>query len=122
MEGSISDGLVVCHTCDTPPCCNPNHLFLGTPAENSADMVSKERQCKGPAHPSYGKRFCREPTAEERARGERNGSARLNSEKVREIRRLSAAGMRQVDLADRFGITQPNISKIVRREAWAHVE
>ena len=49
-NGLIPDGLHVCHTCDNRSCVRPDHLFLGTNADNVADKVAKGRQAKGEAH------------------------------------------------------------------------
>lgn len=49
-NGPIPDGLFVLHHCDNPPCCNPDHLFLGTLKDNTADARAKGRLYSGPRH------------------------------------------------------------------------
>jgi hypothetical protein len=107
--GSIPPGLVVMHTCDNPPCVNPDHLVLGTKADNTRDMRRKGR-ARGGASP-----------------GETNPSAKLTAEQVAEIRRRWAAGARPGKkgapgtkklLADEFGVSTTLIGFIVRGEKW----
>lgn len=114
-NGAIPDGMVICHKCDNPPCCNPSHLFAGTQVDNVADRTSKRREARA-------ERSGTKTHPERVARGERSGTAKLNDIRVRVIRRLAECGaMRQVDLARMFDSTQGNIGKVIRRDSWAHV-
>ena len=48
--GPIPEGMLVCHTCDTPSCINPEHLFVGTAKDNTQDAIRKKRAVIGEAN------------------------------------------------------------------------
>ncbi len=104
MVGPIPDGLFVLHRCDinypigdktNRKCINPTHLFLGTAADNSADMIAKDRHQKG----------------------SRNTMAKLTEAQVIEIRSRYNRGNGEA-LARKFGVSQPAISLIITGKNW----
>jgi hypothetical protein len=95
--GPIGDKHVL-HKCDNPACVNPDHLFLGTNADNMRDRNAKGRQA--------------------RQRGEANGSAKLSREDVLAIRgdpRTATA------VAKEYGVHNATVSQIKRRKTWGHI-
>ena len=85
--------MLVCHRCDVRACVRPDHLFLGSYADNAQDMAQKARHRPG----------------------------RLTDEQVREIRRRAADGESQEALGNRFGLTQSHISLVAGRRRYRHV-
>lgn len=96
--GPIPDGMVICHSCDNPPCCNPAHLFVGTSRENTEDMLNKRRGIHGERHHWH----------------------RLTDEEVHTIRFLANQGFQQRPIARMIGCSQSQVSNIVRRSQRAH--
>ncbi len=122
-HGSIPTDKILCHTCDVRHCVNPSHMWLGTPAENSADMARKGRAVPGntSATAARGERNAMHNGTARRHVGEANRAARLTVEQVLAIRDAVAAGESQCSVARRTGVPQPHISRIVLRKIWAHV-
>lgn len=95
--------LCVLHRCDNPPCCNPAHLFLGTRADNSADMAAKGR-----SKPSN-------------LKGQEHGNALLNDQAVLVIRHCAHAGVPLARLAALHGVCRANVHRIVAGKSWRHL-
>lgn len=141
----IAPGKMCCHTCDNPKCVNPAHLWEGTCKDNLSDAAKKGRMARGDRHgwvthpeskptgdrngsrtkPERLPRVDDSPSRkhpERLARGSRSGMAKLNEEKVKQIRSLRAGGAKIVDLATTFGVSHPLISHICLRRIWKHVD
>ena len=97
--GPIPDGMDVLHTCDTPSCVNPDHLTVGSHADNMADMVAKGRS--------------------PRMIGENHHQAKLTWGDVENIRiRHAAGGETFASLGREFSVNECSISRIVKGKSW----
>lgn len=101
FRGPVPNGLLVCHECDTPICVNPEHLFLGTPGDNSRDKMRKGRWRKG-----------------DRPQGEACRSAKLKEGDALFILNSSESSR---ELAARFKVCTDTVSNIRGRRTWRYL-
>lgn len=99
-KGPIPIGAHVLHTCDTPACCNPDHLIVGTHQENMKHRDETGRQAKG--------NLIR--------------TTKLTEEQVLEMRSLYAKGIQQKELAYKYGIHPSQISRILNMKYWKYLQ
>lgn len=102
-NGAVPNGLFVLHKCDNKRCVNPEHLFLGTQADNMNDMSRKGRSYRG---------------VRVRMFGADNPASRLTAEKAFDIRWRVASGFDRHKVAEEFNTSYSNINRIVRNELW----
>lgn len=104
FNGEIPNGMKVLHKCDIPRCVNPDHLFLGTQADNVRDMVSKGRNRCVPQH------------------GEQNPMSKLTADQVIEMRNIrQETGMSARLIAEQFGISTMTAHRAINGQSWRKV-
>lgn len=118
---------VICHTCDTPPCCNPDHLYIGTHSTNAQDRENRNR--RDTHHPSVlaalprGDDHWSHITPSKVRRGEDCPQSPLTADLVREIRtRYAQGGVSQRALCKQYGVTGSSMHSIILRKTWQHTD
>lgn len=119
----VPRGAMVLHRCDVRHCVRPDHLFVGTHADNMRDMTQKGRQSRGDSHWTRTDRARARTVAARNAkltvRGEKHPRAKLTEDNVRSIRVRVAAGGSLSAVGREFGVTAQAVFGIVNGKAWS---
>lgn len=99
FKGPVPAGLMVRHKCDFKPCCNPDHLELGTAKQNAEDRVERGQQRHGEGH----------------------GCAKLTEANVREIRKRRVSGETLMALGKEFHVRETTILALCTGKTWKHI-
>lgn len=114
VYGEIPDDMHVLHHCDNPPCCNPQHLWIGTHQDNMKDRDRKGRGLK---------RVGLTTESQIKTQERKHGNQKLAESDVQIIRRIYfIGGATAIRLAIGFSITESAIFAIVARRAWQYVD
>lgn len=106
------------HRCDVPACCNPAHLFPGSAKDNSDDMIRKGRSRSPRGDDHYTRR-----RPDLVRRGEKSANSKVTAEQVMTMRsEYQRGGVKQKDLAVKYGISKQQASLILRGDSWTHLE
>ena len=100
VNGEVPAGMCLCHKCDTPPCVRPDHMFIGTKADNARDRDKKDRVQHGVGH--Y--------------------AAKIGPKEVRAMRKLRESGMIYREIGEAFGLSRNGASHAIRGLTWKRVK
>lgn len=93
INGEVPKNMYLCHKCDNPKCCNPEHLFVGTPQDNMIDKIIKRRQ----------------------------PNLVLNPEKVMEIRSLKGE-YKLKEISKKVGVSLSLVKDVIYGGSWTHIK
>jgi hypothetical protein len=115
LVAPIPEGLDICHHCDRPECCRPDHLFVGTHRENMHDAMRKGRLASLPGSQHPMAKLTEAQVAEIRARYDPQAQTGRRGRRGTGGRRGNGAA-----LGREFGVNQTQISKIILGKVWRH--